>query len=219
MNYYGQDGLDKYIHQNFISKPFIDGTFLELGAINGITYSNTKFFEDNMGFNKGILIEPDPISFQRLVKNRPNCQCFNVAIHSTLKEITLLSCEFNPAVNCIANIATKQFRNKWHKRKSAELTLPATTMASIVEQSNIKYIDFFSLDVEGAEFECLKSWNWDIPIGLLCIELNRDFKDIGTILRKNNFIEIGEHKQEGNVINKIFFNKTYFRKEMFTVQF
>jgi FkbM family methyltransferase len=217
MRYYGEDGLDKYIHRNFISKPFIDGTFLEIGALDGILYSNTKFFEDNMGFSKGILIEPEPDTFQKLVKNRPNCQCFNVAVHSALKKVTFLKSKFNAAINCIDNIATQNFKNKWHNQRSKKIILPATTMAAILEQSGIEYIDFFSLDVEGAEIECLKSMNWSIPVGLLCVEINQDFNDIQTILRENNFILMKEREQEGGVLNSIYFNKNYFRKNLFSL--
>lgn len=216
MKYYGQDGLDKYIHQNFLPKPFIDGTFLELGAIDGIRFSNTKFFEDNMGFNKGILIEPDPISFQRLVKNRPNCQCFNVAIHSSQKEVVFLQSPSN-AVGCVENIASIDFKNKAHQN-SRKVTLLATTLASILKQSKLQYIDFFSLDVEGSEFESLKSWNWEIPIGLLCIEITQDREKIENILHENGLTLINKLKQ-GGIFNYFYFNKNYFRKHFFTSKF
>lgn len=206
--YYGQHELDIYIHHNFICTPFIDGTFLEIGALDGIRFSNTKFFEDSMGFSKGILIEPEPDTFKQLVKNRPNCQCFNVAIHSVLEEVIFLKSKEN-AVGCIEEIATPEFKHRWHQQ-SEKLKLPATTLASILKQAKLKYIDFFSLDVEGAEFECLKSINWDMPIGLMCIEMNQDIKEINTILQKNNFKLVGSHRR-----NNIYFNENYFRKEFF----
>ena len=215
MKYYGQRNLDKHIHENFISKPFIDGTFLELGAIDGIRFSNTKFFEDNMGFNKGILIEPDPISFQRLVKNRPNCQCFNTAIHSSQKEVVFLQ-SHSSAVGCVENVASIDFKSRFHKN-SQKVTLPATILASILKQSKLQYIDFFSLDVEGSEFECLKSWNWEIPIGLLCIEITQDRKEIENILHANGLTLIDTLKQ-GGVLNSFYFNKNYFRKHCFTLK-
>lgn len=48
MNFYSQQGEDIYIYRNFINKQVPDGIFVELGAMNGVTYSNTKFFEDTL---------------------------------------------------------------------------------------------------------------------------------------------------------------------------
>jgi len=45
--FYSQQGEDIYIYNNFINKICPDGLFVELGAMDGIVYSNTKFFEDN----------------------------------------------------------------------------------------------------------------------------------------------------------------------------
>ena len=147
------------------------------------------------------------------MKNRPNCQCFNKAIHSSLEEVVFLKSK-KPAVGCIENIASDKFRNRWHKN-SQKITLPATTLASILKQSKLQYIDFFSLDVEGAEYECLKSMNWDIPVGLLCIEMNNNIEGIESLLHKNGFTLIKNHKC--GATNNFYFNKNYFRKHFFTI--
>ena len=43
-------GEDIFIQRNFINKFTIDGIFLELGACDGLRYSNTMFFEQYYGF-------------------------------------------------------------------------------------------------------------------------------------------------------------------------
>lgn len=51
MKYYGLKTkkdpihLDQHIHEKYITSRFENGSFLELGAIDGVKYSNTKFFE------------------------------------------------------------------------------------------------------------------------------------------------------------------------------
>ena len=55
--FYSQQGEDLLIYRNFINLPTKDGIFLELGACDGLLYSNTMFFEKYLGFS-GILIEP-----------------------------------------------------------------------------------------------------------------------------------------------------------------
>lgn len=46
------------------------GFFIEVGALDGETFSNTLYFEKSLGW-KGLLIEPNPESFAQLSsKNR-----------------------------------------------------------------------------------------------------------------------------------------------------
>ena len=57
-----------------------NGIFLEVGANNGMSQSNTYIYEKFIGW-KGICIEPSS-RFDDLVKNRTNSDCFKVALVS-----------------------------------------------------------------------------------------------------------------------------------------
>ena len=74
MNSYSQEvnghRADIHLIRNYINIKNINGIFIELGGFDGITYSNTKLLEDHYGFT-GILIEPSPINFNKMIKNRP----------------------------------------------------------------------------------------------------------------------------------------------------
>ena len=70
----GQGGEDHYVFQRYFSfegqEPILrNGTYVELGALDGTTFSNTRFFEDNLGWG-GLLIEPSPRNFARLNVSR-----------------------------------------------------------------------------------------------------------------------------------------------------
>jgi hypothetical protein len=65
--YYSQSQQDKFLYEKFF-KDKKDGVFVEIGAYNGIVYSNTKFFEE-LGWS-GICIEPIEDVFKELKKNR-----------------------------------------------------------------------------------------------------------------------------------------------------
>jgi hypothetical protein len=41
----------------------------------------------------------------------------------------------------------------------------------VTQIEKVKYIDFLSIDVQGAEFSVLCSMNWKVDIGVICIEL------------------------------------------------
>ncbi|MEJ2122308.1 MAG: hypothetical protein P8Z76_16730 [Alphaproteobacteria bacterium] len=73
-SYYGLNELDRKITQ-FL--PQTEGTFVELGAFDGFTQSNTLSFEKK-GW-RGVLIEPVPEAFKACAANRPLAKVFNCA--------------------------------------------------------------------------------------------------------------------------------------------
>ena len=80
--YYSQCQEDIFLNEN-IFKNKKNGTYIELGALDGVLYSNTKFFEDSLNW-KGILIEPHPEKFKLLQINRPNNFLFDNFFHYNL---------------------------------------------------------------------------------------------------------------------------------------
>jgi hypothetical protein len=52
----------------------------------------------------------------------------------------------------------------------SKIVLNPIKLKTILEQTNINYFDFMSLDVEGHEYEVLLSWDFSIPINLILIE-------------------------------------------------
>lgn len=217
MRYFGQTShasqtrLDQHIHENYIKNCFNDGSFLELGALNGRRYSNTKFFEDNMGFNQGVLIEPNPESFTELVKNRPKCECFNYAIHAEHKSVSFLT-DGNPAMNCVDHSEAKTHIKAFHRRPDLSIssTVPAERLDVILQKTKLKYLDFWSLDVEGSELQCLNSMDWSLPIGLVIIETAANKEQIDNIM-----INRGFSVKEQLCSDTIYFNLNYFRRNLF----
>ena len=59
-----------------------NGFFVEIGASDGIKYSNTLLLEKKYNW-KGICVEPIPINFQLLCKNRPKSICCDKAVYNT----------------------------------------------------------------------------------------------------------------------------------------
>ena len=211
--------LDKFIHENYISEPFDNGSFLEMGAMDGINLSNTKFFEDNMGFNQGVLIEPQPHVFKKLERNRPNCECFNLAIHSEKKTVEFLSHKRRVWSGCVKHNESKKHIQAFHSGKRLDANscteiLHADRLDSILKKSKLKYIDFWSLDVEGSELQCLNSMDWSIPVGLICVENQENQVQIHDILSNKGFTLIHQHSIDG-----FYFNFNYFRKGRFSINF
>lgn len=205
--FYSQQGEDIFIYRNFINKKLSDGIFVELGGVDGITYSNTKFFEDELNF-KGVLIEPTT-QFQKLKINRPKCDCYNLAVSYTKDKIKFLG---DGATAGTSDLMTDNFKQSWHK-KSNEYYVDGEPFGDILNKSNIKYIDLLSIDVEGGELMVLETMNWNIPVYIILIELDNHNHDkdekCREILRQNGFEFYNKM-----CINEFWINPKYFRKEL-----
>ena len=73
--FYGQVNQDLYSFMFFGGKK--DGFYVDIGANDGVSFSNTYIFEQ-FGWN-GICVEPLPDIFSKLRQNR-KCACYNVAV-------------------------------------------------------------------------------------------------------------------------------------------
>jgi FkbM family methyltransferase len=180
INSYSQCEEDIYICNLFCSrnngKPLLNGIYIELGALDGIFYSNTKLFEDCFGW-KGILIEPHPTIFSHLIKNRPNNFLFNELVSNTQELLKYKYFEYAySAVSGVEHTLPKTHFIEFFNEKNAHLPqssiyIKPKTLTEIIKSTNIKHIDFLSLDVEGHEYEVLLSWDFSIQIDVILIEL------------------------------------------------
>jgi len=210
VKFYSQQDEDKYIIQYLLKDKINDGVFLEIGACDGILYNNTKTLEDYFGFT-GILIEPQPKFFNQLIINRPNCKCYNYAVTNKDDEYIefIGDNEEGGIVNTINTDLNKFTHWKPYKVKNEK-------MKYIIEKSNFKYIDIMIIDVEGSEFELLKSIDFNFPIFCIIIEAHSCEQDknkiFGNYLKENGFIY--KERQRGN---EVWLNHTYFRKHLFNL--
>jgi len=195
MTFYSQCGEDKFVYEKYF-KDKKGGVFLELGAMDGVIYSNTKFFEDTNGWT-GVLIEPHPSMFRTLQANRPGSKCYNCAISSEESDsITMLVNPRVPAVSSVEKTAHEGFiygEKGWHEH-SYKINVKTRRLADILNDAKVTHIDFFSLDVEGHEYEVLKTMDWSIPVKVLLVESLSDDPNkekIASFLTDKGFIYDG----------------------------
>lgn len=187
--YYSQFGEDRFLIENYLSDPKVPKFYIELGAIDGIRYSNTKTLEDQYGWT-GVLIEPIPSAFASLSHNRPNNILINSLVGSGDSEVEFRY--FNkPSLQCVSAIRSTQkesHQEMWMNAESAanswladqihndlqQVTLPTVRLGTILRNTGIPAFGLLSLDVEGHELEVLKSHDWDIPISYMLVEGNRE---------------------------------------------
>jgi FkbM family methyltransferase len=199
--FYSQCKEDKVIYEKYIKNlNIINPIYLEMGAMNGITYSNTYFFEVELGFT-GILIEPNPYEFEKLNKNRPNNRNYNYLVSDCEDDIeyTYYNCNELSAISGVTSTLTESNINIFYKRNNDWLSskidnnlfhinIKPKTLSYIIKDSGFEKIDFFSLDVEGHELNVLNSFNWEIPINMILVENNQDTMKVDLLLRNKNYI-------------------------------
>ena len=81
----------------------------------------------------------------------------------------------------------------WHDdEKSWKFITPVMCMplSKILHQAFITHVDFFVLDVEGAEFEILKSIDWNnFLVSVMCIETDPPFRPPGYVEKIREYLE------------------------------
>ena len=146
-----------------------NGTYVEIGAIDGIQQSNTKYFEVFKGW-RGLLIEPATENFELLKKNRHrNNYFFNVAcvpFEYQKPDIELIYSDLmTTPINLETDLESLQIHIDQSIRYLKKGTVhsfkaEARTMQSLLVETDLPHIiDLLSLDVEGSEISVLKGIN------------------------------------------------------------
>jgi FkbM family methyltransferase len=168
MGYNSQIGQDRWVHSVLGDKQF--GYFIELGACDGIHYSNTLFFERNLHWN-GICIEPNNNYIEALKKNR----CCNISTDLVgSEEGAEVDFALDETASSVVDENIGPFTSKRHIVKKT-----TTTLEKILDKYNApKIIDYLSLDVEGQEYNILKTFPFD-KYKFRCLTVEHNAPHIG----------------------------------------
>ena len=179
--WHSQSSEDVYAYQNFFYNTR-GGSYLEMGALDGVRFSNTKTFHDSLGWT-GLLIEANPANYGKLIGNRPGDLCVHAAICEAPQIVHYVS---KAAVGGIWELMSPTFKETWHPNVDvASLPeIPCLPLGPVLAKFGIKRIDFFSLDVEGGELAVLRSIDWDFTrFGVVAVEAD------GTNIDKNSAVQ------------------------------
>ncbi len=158
--YFSQNGQDQYIDQEVL-KCKSDGCFLDIGAHDGISFSNTYFFEKYRNW-KGVCVEANSLTFSLLKTNRSS-ENFNCVITDSRKEHSFIAVD--PPLEMLSGlkeVMSKAQMARINKECSTlskgfnEISVPGMTFEDIKSSGPLAKIDYCSIDIEGGELELLQ---------------------------------------------------------------
>lgn len=181
--YFSQVGQDKAIDDILNKKR--NGFFIEVGAYDGVSYSNSLFFERNRNWT-GLLIEANPRAYRELLmKDRKawtTPACISLSSHVELS-VDFLASGADGGVGKQKQ-GEKDASNPYIYMVKANC-FPLNVMLDAIGQ---KHVDMFSLDVEGSEMKVLESIDWDrVTISLFTIEVNKKGREIDDFLTAKGY--------------------------------
>lgn len=170
---------------------------MELGALDGRTFSNTQFFQQALGWG-GVLIEAQPEVYSKLLTKSGRCTRPDQSQHTELTEppkkrrpgeqgrrvacINAAICDSTEPLEFVLHGPSGGLANHSHQtshmhdvmqqRKHDHQTalVKCIRMDEILKLEHQQHVDFFSLDVEGAEESVIQTIDANISIGVFLVE-------------------------------------------------
>lgn len=188
-----QFGEDKKIIKLF--KKNFKGNYVDLGCFHPTRLNNT-FQLYKRGW-KGINIDLNPITIELFNYARPSDRNICTAISNKKSKKKLYFLGDLDSKNTL-DINHKNWLSDHFKIKKKDFnvkSIKTTTLGEILKKNNFYDIDFLNIDIEGHEFEVLKSLNFEeFNISVICVEIinfNKESKNRGSkilnILKKNKY--------------------------------
>jgi len=182
--FYSQYKQDEYL-ETTIFKGYKEGFYVDVGSHDGVSLNNTLYFERNNNW-RGINIEPIKGVFDKLVANRSADRNTNIncAICNYDGEADFYLNE--GYTEMLSGIIENYDARHLERLKNENTEMSATTqvvkvntkrLQTILDEHEVSHIHYLSIDVEGAEFEVIKS-----------IDFDKVFVDV--IVFENNYEEV-----------------------------
>ena len=196
--FYSQFQQDEYLETN-IFKGYKNGFYVDVGAHDGVSINNTLYFEKNNNWT-GINIEPIKIVFDRLVSNRHTNINYNCAVCNQDGETDFLcNTGYTEMISGIKDtfdtrhLERLESENRGYGSTTEIIKVNTKKLETIFDENNVSHVNYLSIDVEGAEFEVIKSINFDkVFIDVIGFENNYNDVSIPIVeyLENKNFVVI-----------------------------
>ncbi len=152
------------------------GFFVEFGATNGLTNSNTALLESEYGWS-GILAEPNPAWHTDLCSNRQAEIDLRCVAARTGDQVDFLLVE-NPELSTIASYAGHDHFVDFRSGAPRIFVETVALNDLLAEHGAPSTIDYLSIDTEGSEWEILSTFDFQRwQVRLFSIEHNNTARE------------------------------------------
>lgn len=191
--YFSQKGQDRLLNE-IIFKNKKNGTFIEIGAHDGISFSNTYFFEKNLNWS-GICIEPNPDIFEKLKQNRI-CYCEQICISDGVAQKPFLKCSgymlemYSGLIDNYNPLHLKRIDDEIaiYGGSKEIIFVNCILLRDLFQKYNIFNVDLLSIDIEGGEESIIKTINFDeVKINIILVENNFNESNIKNFLLSKGY--------------------------------
>jgi FkbM family methyltransferase len=186
--YASQAGQDQVVDQIFKGKR--DGTFVDIGAYDGISGSNSLFFERARGWS-GVMVEPVDMQRKRAEEQR-NVPCLPYAVAAENGQASFMAVTegYTQMSGLIDQYDGKMLDRVRADPRHAEqmITVETRTLSAVLTEAGIANPDFVSLDIEGGELAALQAFPFDDHrVQVWAIENNTARPDIANLMRTKGY--------------------------------
>lgn len=152
---YSQHGEDLFIVKQIYNDKEI-GSILDIGANDGTTYSNSRYFIETLGWN-GVLVEPTSQCISKLnelYSENGRVIIYPYAIDAEETETVIYLGNLEPdTINQVSTMSTEE-KAYWETNRNVQYTeelIKTKTIDQLMSDINIKYFDVISIDTEGKD--------------------------------------------------------------------
>ena len=192
--YYSQHGQDKYLNEN-VFKNMKNGVFVDIGAHDGKTLSNTYFYEKELNW-RGICVEPILERYVDLVKNR-NCIAMNCCVYNKHAIVPFMqSTGYTEMLSGIQETYDPRHLDRLKNERdffggnTEIINKVSYTLSEILILNHIDTVDYLSIDTEGSELQILQGIDFEkFNIKVIDVENNYPdtFEAIDSLLISKNY--------------------------------
>jgi len=175
MGKYSQNNEDQVILDYFKGKV---GTFIDIGANDGITLSNTRSLAE-AGWS-GVFVEPSPTAFMKLKENYTGptpegmkLYFYNFALGTFNGTVKMYDSgpHLNQGDHALLSTLVADEKQRWPGQQYTEIEVQCFRWKTFLNRLTIKKFDVISLDAEGMDLEILKQIDLR-ETSLVCVEWN-----------------------------------------------
>ena len=186
---YGQDVFLAKLLEGRVDKGF----FVDIGAYDGVTNSNTLLLERQFGY-EGLLVEPNPRAAAKARNSRVS-EVVNCGIAEISGQLRFIACDgYGEQLSCFRELADHEHLKRiaceqmMHGFSIEELVVDVVPIANLLSAREVRSITVLSVDAEGAEYAILKSFPFgSVSVSVVIVEAN-NADDVEDHLEANGFL-------------------------------